>query len=205
MQFLRHTGASLAIALATLGGLPLAAQTQGAAPDAAAQEVLRKVLLAVAGQPLAAEAFQERRTSALFASPLESRGTLSFKPSGVIEKRTTHPIRETVTIGQQSLTIDAGNGAPPQVIRFDTQGGQTASYVIGLRAVLSGDDTLLRQVFDTRFEGSFDKWKVTLLPKGPPARRGIRQIVVRGAGAQLRLIETTEINGDVLEMTLGAR
>ena len=205
MRLVRALAAAFLIALHVLGGMPLRAQTVAATPDASQEEALRKVLAAVAGQPLKEAAFQERRSSALFAKPLESRGTLTFKPSGVIEKQTTYPIRETVTVGADTLTIDAGNGTAPQVVRLDAQSGHLASYVTGLRAILGGDDKALRQVFDTRYTGSFDNWKVTLTPKGPTVRRGIRQIVVSGAGAQLRQIETTEINGDVLEMTLTAR
>ena len=52
----------------------------------------------MAAQPLNAAPFVERRTSVLFATPQESRGTLSYRPPGTVEKRTTSPIRETLTI-----------------------------------------------------------------------------------------------------------
>lgn len=180
------------------------AQAMPATADEAADERLRKVMTAVAGQPLTAAPFVERRTSALFASPLESRGTLTFKPPGVIEKLTTSPQRESMTISAENITLDAGNGAAPQVIKIETQGPLT-NYVQGLRAVLSGDEKLLRQVFDTQMTGSFDAWKIQLRPKGPAPRRGIKHIVISGAGAKLRTIETTEINGDVQEMTIAPR
>jgi hypothetical protein len=77
--------------------------------------------------------------------------------------------------------------------------------VLGLRAILSGDEKPLRQVFDARMTGSFEAWKVLLRPKVPPQRRGIKQIVITGAGAVLRSIETTEINGDMQEMTMANR
>ena len=50
-----------------------------------------------------------------------------------------------------------------------------------------------------------DTWTLQLLPRGPLPRRGIRKIVVSGSGAHLRQIETTEINGDVLDMTITTR
>lgn len=204
MKICRSLVAAGAIALGVLSALPVAAQTRAGAADEAADERLRRVLLAVAGQPLAAAPFQERRVSALFATPQESRGTLTYKPPGTIEKRTTSPIRETVTMTADTLTIEPGGGAPPTVLKIDTQ-PTLAAYVTGLRAVLSGDDKLLQQVFDTRMTGSFDGWTLQLLPKGPAPRRGIRKIVLSGAGAHLRQIETTEINGDVFDMTISAR
>ncbi len=205
MSPLQLFAVSITIALAALGALPLAAQSQPNSADARAQALLQRVLAAVAAQPLVNAAFVERRSSALFAQPLESRGTLNFKPQGVIEKQTTHPIRETVTIAAETVTVDAGNGAPPQVLRLDAQGSHMARHVQGLRAILGGDDKLLAQVFDSRPAGSFDNWKVTLLPKGPLPRRGIRQIVVAGVAGQVQQIETTEINGDVQLMTITTR
>jgi len=172
--------------------------------DGSEDERLRRILLAVAAQPMSGTPFVERRTSPLYASPLELRGTLSFKPPGTIEKRTTSPIREVLTITSETLTIDAGNGAPPTIVKMDTQ-GQLSGYVLGLRAVLTGDDKLLRQAFDTRLSGSFEAWKLLLLPRGAQPRRGIRQILVSGVGAQLRQIDTTEINGDLIEMAIPPR
>ena len=182
---------------------PAHAQSQPAAP-AGNDERLRRILLAVAARPLDAAPFLERRISPLYASPLELRGTLSFKPPGTIEKRTTSPIREVLTITAETLTIDPGAGAAPTVVRMDAQ-GQLSAYVLGLRAILNGDDKLLRQVFDVQLSGSFDAWRLQLLPRGAQPRRGIRQIVVSGAGAQLRQIDTTELNGDQIEMAISAR
>ena len=183
--------------------LPVQAQSQPAA-DAGTDDRLRRILQAVAARPLDAAPFVERRISPLYASPLELRGTLSFKPPGTIEKRTTSPIREVLTITAETLTLDPGAGAAPTVVRMDAQ-GQLSAYVLGLRAILNGDDKLLREVFDAQLSGSFDAWKLQLVPRGVQPRRGIRQIVVSGAGAQLRRIDTTEINGDQIEMTISAR
>ena len=204
-MFIRSVFAAGVIVLATLCAFAAAAQTPAGVADDAGDEGLRRLLGAVAGQPLTAAPFLERRISPLFATPQESRGTLSFKPPGTIEKRTTSPNRETLTLTADLVSIDPGTGAPPTVIKVDGQQGQLASYVTGLRAILSGDDKLLRQVFDVRMTGSSDNWTLQLQPKGPLPRRGIRKIIARGVGAQLRQIETTEINGDVVDMTLTAR
>lgn len=202
---IRSMCATAVIALATLCASAALAQAPAGVLDDASDEGLRRVLGEVAGQALTAAPFLERRVSPLFATPQESRGTLSFRPPATIEKRTTSPIRETLTLTADLVTIDPGTGAPPTVIRVDSQQGQLASYVTGLRAILSGDDKLLRQVFDVRLARSGDNWTLQLQPRGPLPRRGIRKIIARGVGAQLRQIETTEINGDVVDMIISTR
>ena len=112
-------------------------------------------------------------------------------------------IPERVTINTESMTIDGG-GKLPTIIKLDAPGGM-AGYSMGLRALLAGNEKALRQVFDSKFSGSFDNWTVQLLPKDPALRRGIRQIMVSGAGASLRVIETSEAGGDVLELTILTR
>ncbi len=191
-----------AILLATFAAGPVSAQKRGSSEEPA-DDGLRRVLAAVASQPLKAAPFIERRLSALTNNPLESRGTLSFSPGGVIEKLTVSPLRERVTINPESMTIDGG-GKPPTIIKLDAPGGM-AGYSMGLRALLAGNEKALRQVFDSKFSGSFDNWTVQLLPKDPALRRGVRQIMVSGAGASLRVIETSEAGGDVLELTILTR
>jgi len=189
-----------AFALGLCGAMPVSAQARSASEEAG-DERLRRVLAAVAAQPLTAAPFIERRVSALAATPLESRGTLSFNPAGLIEKQTTSPLRERVTISPETVTIDAGDGKPVTVIKLEAQGA-LAGYGLGLRALLSGNEKLLRQVFDTRMTGTFENWKVQLLPREPALKRGIRHIMVSGSGARLRLIETSETGGDTIEMTI---
>ncbi|MBL8382635.1 MAG: hypothetical protein JNM90_06165 [Burkholderiales bacterium] len=199
MRPIAAAGAGLALLLAVLAGAPAAAQPRGS-PEEAADERLRRVLAAVAGRPLQAVPFIERRVSALAAAPLESRGTLTFQ-AGQIEKLTVSPVRERLAINAERVTIDAGDGRPPTVIRLESHGA-LAGYGEGLRALLAGNEKLLRQAFEVRFSGTFEHWKVQLLPKDAALRRGVRQITASGSGAQLRVIETSETGGDTLELTI---
>ena len=50
--------------------------------------------------------------------------------------------------------------------------------------------------------GSFNQWNLKLLPVESRMKLVLKQIVVTGQGAQVRTIETTEISGDVNELTL---
>lgn len=179
--------------------LPVPASAQAAAP-AAMGDLLARVLAEVARQPLKAAPFIERRSSALTASPLESRGTLSYQPSGSFEKRTVTPIQERMTVGLDAITIQGTQGAA-QTIRFEAQPAM-AAYVHGLRAVLAGDAGPLRQHFDTQLTGNIDHWELRLRPRDAAVRRGIAQIVVRGERGQVQVVETTETGGDVNELTI---
>ena len=185
--------------VAMLLWLPLPAIAQGAAA-AVAGDLLERVLAEVARQPLKAAPFIERRSSALTASPLESRGTLSYLPSGSFEKRSLTPIQERMTVGLDAITIQGAKG-PAQTIRFEAQPAM-AAYVHGLRAVLAGDGGPLRQHFDTQLTGNIDHWELRLRPRDAAVRRGIAQIVVRGERGQVQVVETTETGGDVNELTI---
>ncbi len=179
--------------------LSLSATAQTAAP-AVVDDMLARVLAAVASQPLTAAPFIERRSSALSSSPLESRGTLSYQPSGSFEKRTVTPIQERLTVGVDAITIQGGQGAA-QTIRLDAQPAM-AAYAHGLRAVLAGDARPLRQHFETQLTGSLDNWEIRLRPRDAAVRRGLAQIVVRGERGQVQVVETTETGGDVNELTI---
>ena len=125
MKMFSMAVAASVFALCLCGAMPVLAQARSASEEAG-DERLRRVLAAVAAQPLAAAPFIERRLSALAATPLESRGTLSFNPAGLIEKQTTSPLRERVIISPETVTIDAGDGKPLTVIRLDAQGALPA-------------------------------------------------------------------------------
>ena len=199
-----HWAVAAALLSATAFCIALPARAQNLAPLSrpAAEQLLPQVLSAVSRQPFSTVPFVERRMSAMLVMPLESRGTLTRESSGSIEKITTTPIRESVVLTAESMTVRADNGVP-KVVRFDAQ-PDLAAYANGLRAILAGDAGVLKKSFDVGLSGALNRWEMKLLPTDPGIRRAIRQIVVRGEKGQVRLIETTETGGDVNEMTLVA-
>ena len=154
----------------------------------------------MARQPLATTPFIERRISALSNRPLESGGTLSFEPSGNIEKLTNAPIRESVILSAESITIRVADGVA-KTIRLDAQPA-LAAYAHGLRAILAGDEKALRRYFEFKAAGTLNRWEIRLMPMDAGMRRAISQILVSGENGRVRLIETTEARGDVSELTL---
>ncbi len=75
-------------------------------------KLLAQVLAAVSAKPLDGTPFFERKISTLFSRPLESRGTMSFKPPGVLEKLTTAPIRERVSVANDTIRFNPAMHRP---------------------------------------------------------------------------------------------
>ena len=200
-----HWAIAAVLLYATAFCIALPARAQNLAPLSrpAAAQLLPQVLAAVSRQPFSAVPFVERRLSAMLVMPLESRGTLTRESSRSIEKITTTPIRESVVLTAESMTVRADNGAP-KVVRFDAQ-PDLAAYANGLRAILAGDAGVMKKYFEVTLAGSLNRWEMKLAPLDAGIGRAIRQIVVRGEKGQVRLIETTETGGDVNEMTLVAK
>ena len=183
----------LVILFGSIASFPAAAQTES-------DKLLAQVLAAVSSKPMDAMPFFERKISALFSRPLESKGTLSFKPPGVLEKTTTSPIRERVSVANDTITIQSGDAAA-RIVRLEGQPTLQA-FAQGVRAVVAGDIKPIRQYFEPQMTGSFNQWNLRLVPTDSTMKRVLKQIVVTGQGAQVRLIETTELSGDINELTL---
>ncbi len=194
MKAVWRTAVSIAAAL-------VAVSTTSAFAQNDAEQLLTQVLNAVAAKPLDAMPFFERRMSSLYSRPLESKGTLSYKPPGILEKLTTSPIRERVTVAADLITVQSGDSAAVNMIKLDGQPNLQA-FAKGLRAVMAGEIKPIRQYFDPLITGSFAQWNLKLIPIDSAMKRALKQIVVTGQGAQVRVIETTELGGDVNELTL---
>jgi hypothetical protein len=179
----------------------VAVSTTSAFAQNDSEQLLIQVLNAVSAKPLDAMPFFERRMSSLFSRPLESKGTLSYKPPGILEKLTTSPIRERVTVAADLITIQSGDSAAVKMIKLDGQPNLQA-FAKGLRAVMAGEIKPIRQYFDPLMTGSFEQWNLKLVPIDSAMKRALKQIIVTGQGAQVRVIETTELGGDVNELTL---
>lgn len=194
----------LALSMLAIGQMAfVAAYGQSTPATAFVDDTLNQVLAAVAKEPLTAAPFLERRLSPLFAKSLESRGTLTYKPPGHLEKLTTSPIREKLTITGDTITIESGSSAP-KLIKLDAQ-KNLAAYAHGVRALLSGDSKPLQQYFDVKLSGTVAHWELKLSPTDEAIRRALRNIVISGDKGQIRVIETTELNGDSNELTILAR
>ena len=77
-----------------------------------------------------------------------------------------------------------------------------AALVDAMRGTLSGDLSTLRRSYAVAMRGDVGAWTLTLTPAAPPLTDMLRQVVVEGAAATLRRVETLQPNGDRSVMTI---
>ncbi len=77
-------------------------------------------------------------------------------------------------------------------------------FIESIRATLAGDRAALEQVFQLTFEGSFDTWTLTLMPRDAKLSRTVQQIDIAGERDTIHRVEIREADGDRSVMTIGA-
>ena len=81
---------------------------------------------------------------------------------------------------------------------------QIAPFIESLRATLAGDRHALEQVFQVAFEGNLDRWTLTLVPLDAKLKGVAQQIRIEGARDELRVVSTSQADGDRSVMTIGS-
>ena len=165
------------------------------AADGAGGDRLGDILAGVARTPLEKAPFFASKASGLLATPIESRGTLSFDTKGRIEKHTLTPIDERVTITDKAVRIEQPGKPADELLVADNPA--LAAYAQGLRAVLAGDPAPLREHFDVEVGGNVGQWTIALQPKRLKMQAAVQRIVITGANGLIQRIETTDGAGDV--------
>ena len=161
---------------------------------------LRKILTSITETPLTDAPFIALKSSGLLAAPVESRGTLSFSASGLIEKHTTSPIDERTIITEEAIRIER-DGQEVDERRFSENPALTA-YAQGMRAILGGDAAPLHEHFSLTLDGDLQQWRLTLQPKSVRLQTVISNLMVTGAYGQIKTIKTVEASGDVDTLTI---
>ena len=169
--------------------------------------------------------FVEIKTSALFAAPMQARGTLIFRPPDVLEKRTIAPEPERLRIEAGQLSIEGApirGQAQRRVLRLSDV-PLLAPLVEGLRATLAGDLAALQTHYEVslrhelgqpprspkeaslrllRAWAAGDAWVLHLVPRDPALRATVQYLRIVGSGSEIGLIEIVEVGGDRSEMWL---
>ena len=100
------------------------------------------------------------------------------------------PYAETTTIHAGEVTISRGGKSR----RFSLS---RAPELVGLQAsfgaLLEGDRSLLEQHYRIATEGTRQQWTMVLVPKDRALSAKVRDITLRGRGAELRCIETQSV------------
>ena len=155
--------------------------------------------------------FSERKFSALLKVPVESSGTLIFRAPDYLEKRTVEPQRETVRIEGSVVTYEggAGRGSAQKRTFSLSDAPLLAALIESLRATLAGDLPTLRRHYDVSWSAPapqvpMEGWQLTLVPRERALLDAVSKVVLRGAGAQIGMVEIVEANGDLTLMQISA-
>lgn len=145
-------------------------------------------------------AFVELRESRLLKSPLRLSGEYRRPTDNVLVREVRAPYAETTTIRAGEATIERAGKSPRtfSLSRAPELAGLQASF----GALLSGDRAGLAEYYDTSADGTRQRWTLTLVPKRAELAAQVRDIVLRGRGAELRCIETRAADAELPQRTL---
>lgn len=146
---------------------------------------------------LCADFYQERTLKAL-SRPLESRGSLIFRPEKGILWRIDDPFAGRLLITETDLYEigDDGTRTPMGAGRnviFRTM----TDAVLGL---LSGEPEKLRAAFDIDAESNGNAWRLSMSPKRADMKKAVSGIIAEGVDF-IRTVKITDARGDVTDVT----
>ena len=142
--------------------------------------------------------FVELRGSALLKTPLRIEGQYRRPTGDTLVRAVRLPYAETTTIRNGEATIERnGKARTFSLARAPELQGLQASF----GAMLAGDRTQLERYYTIDASGTRQAWTLRLLPRDRALATKVRDIVLRGRGAELRCIETRPVKGD-LQRTL---
>ena len=137
--------------------------------------------------------FVEQKTLSVLSTPIESRGELSFKAPDFLQKKTTQPIQETLTVERDRVILI--RGGKEQIIQLDAQ-PEMRAFIDSLRATLSGDLPTLKKSFLVKLSGPANKWTLSLRPLSANLQRILVEVSIQGRNSEILFIETSMLNGD---------
>ena len=137
--------------------------------------------------------FVEQKTLSVLSTPIESRGELSFKSPDHLQKKTTQPVQETLTVERDRVILN--RGGKEQVIQLDEQ-PEMRAFIDSLRATFSGDLPTLKKSFLVKLSGTASKWTLSLRPLSANLQRILVEVTIQGRNSEILYIETTMLNGD---------
>ncbi len=139
--------------------------------------------------------FREHYHSDILTEPLVRTGTLKFNPPDQLEKHVQTPHQESFIIkGDRLHYINIADGIDRSFLLSDYPPLQV--FVDGLRAMFSGDNTVLSQFYRIQLRGTKSQWMLTIVPKNDEMRDIVRSIVVQGRQHELTAIVTYESSGN---------
>jgi len=188
---LRRGGVFAATLLATL----LATAT-----SARADNFVDGIMTRIAALPARTAQFTEEKHLSSLSAPLVSQGRLAYRPPGHLEKDTDTPIRESLVIDGDTLTIAQADAAPRSIPLDESP--VLRALADTLRAAVAGDMATLRSLYTVEIQGDATAWRLLLTPIGAGLRTALVRVTVDGSQTTLRQIDIQQVGGDEQRMTI---
>jgi outer membrane lipoprotein carrier protein LolA len=170
-------------------------------PGAAAEWGIADLMRGLAQVKQAKGRFVERRDLAALTAPLRSSGTLVYVAPGRLEKHTTKPAPESLTLEGERLTIEKIEGGPKRVLNLPDYPVLWA-FVESIRSTLAGDLGTLERFYRIELTGREAQWRLVLDPVEPRMREVVREIRIEGRRDWVESISVFEAGGDRSTMTI---
>ena len=185
--------------IACLLALATTCTAWAAPPEATAASVDAGWILAKLARPAPMHTdFVELRGSPLLKSPLRVEGEYRRPSDDTLVRAVRAPYIETTTIrGGEAIIERGGKARSFSLARAPELQGLQASF----GAMLAGDRAQLERFYKIDAQGTRQAWTLQLVPRDKAMAAKVRDIVLRGRGAELRCIETRPVKGD-LQRTL---
>ena len=145
--------------------------------------------------------FVEKKLIALLDRPVESSGELLYDAPDKLEKRTLEPKPESLVL--EGGTVSAQRGKRHYVLDLK-QYPQIVPFIESIRATLAGDRAALERVFKVDFSGTFDHWRLGLVPLDSQLGKKVKEIHIEGEKDVIHSVEILEADGDRSLLTIGA-
>jgi len=143
----------------------------------------------------------EKKFIALLDRPVESSGELLYQAPDRLEKRTLKPRPESLVLAGGRVSAQRGRHHYELDLK---QYPQVVPFIESIRATLAGDQAGLERLFKVEFTGSFEQWRLLLVPLDARLAGSVKEIHIDGEKDLIRAVEILEPDGDRSVLTIGA-
>ena len=175
---------------------PATTQPSSAPPSSAQPEAVDSawILQRLARPAPVSTPFVELRGSAMLKAPLRIEGEYARPDDETLVREVRAPYAETTTIRGGEATI-AREGRRPRSFAL-SRAPELAGLQASFGALLAGDAAALERDYRIESSGRREDWTLVLVPRGEALAASVRDITLRGRGAELRCIETRPVDSE---------
>jgi hypothetical protein len=156
---------------------------------AAEEATLEQVMQGLAAVRERQSRFTEEKVIPELELALPNEGTLLWSAPDRLEKHTTWPIDEFLSVATGRLTYERRDRGVRREFALGDQ-PEMQALVEAIRGTLAGDLAALRQHYEVTFTTGAEGWRMVLTPLSLRVRGAVQRITITGMGTELRGVDT---------------